>query len=334
MSPTRKSRAGAAFMAGAAAAETPPAPARAAAPSGNWSRQAYRELEGRVQVAQEEADRANKLQYEGILEGSLPVRIPAEQITDVVGTDRILSPSPEEDPSDDADGFRALVENIRQRGLRIPIRVRPIDAAWRPDPAAPRDMSGQKFALQSGRRRLAACRELGIEPLCFISFYDDGDGLAEDLRERFFENSVRKNLGVIERFYSIGLIARETGGASQQQIGEILGINVAYVNRGLAVVEHFDALSEMLDMAKCTRTELDAALAKIREANKSQSEDARRLREKRAAARPPLPFKTREIPLGKVSLKNARSGGRSLTIESPDLTDEKIEIIMKALGRM
>lgn len=330
MSSTRKSRFGNAFAQGAeaAAATKDPYPVEDRPSAGNWSRQAFNALTADVEEAQAEAAKANSIQHQGILEGSIPVRIPADMIKDVIGTDRVAAG--EEDES--GNSYSSLLENIRTRGLKTPIRVRPIDTEWRPNPAFPRDVTGQRFALQSGRRRLQACKELGIEPLCFMSFSQDGNTRYDDLTERFFENTARKDLTMAEKLHSIGLIAKETEATTQAQIAEILGVNVSYVNRGISLVENFDALKELLpDLHKAGLNAIEAALKQINDAKDqlSVSPEAVRKRQERqrSSNTPPLPFKARETPLGTLKLKKTRSGGRSMTIESDALDDEKIEKI-------
>jgi ParB family transcriptional regulator, chromosome partitioning protein len=328
MSQSRKARFGMAMTAGAesAAAAKDPYPAEERPSSGNWSRQAFNSLTKNIELAQAEAAKANEVQHQGILEGSIPIRIPSDKIKDVIGTDRVASL----DDDDEGGSYAALLQNIKTRGLKTPIRVRPIDADWRPNPAFPRDVTGQKFALQSGRRRLQACKDLGIEPLCFVSFSGEDSARLDDLKERFFENTARKGLTVAEKLHSIGLIAKETMPTPQTQIADILGVNVAYVNRGLALVENLEELTARLgDLSRVTFDDITKALADIKSGKKgvSTSEDAVRSRERRKRLAAPLPFRSKETPLGVIKLKKTRSGGRSLSIEGNDLSDEKIEKI-------
>ncbi len=296
---------------------------------GNWSMHARRGMEEIVEKAKGEAAKANEQVLEGILAGTLPLQIPEVLIEDLVGTDRIASSEDEEDGST----FSALVENIRTRGLRQPIRVRPLNAEWRPDPAFPRSVGSQRFALQSGRRRLAACRQLGIEPLAFISFASslDEDGRADDLRERFFENVARKSLTTVENLYSIGVIYKEQGFSNHGQASQILGVASANISRGVALVEHFEEIGSQLDLKSATRRDIDDVLKDIR-SNKPKSYSTQR---RRASGDPgsaaALPFKKREIPLGVVKLRQTRKGTHILSLESDSLDHDKIEAIIKLL---
>jgi ParB family transcriptional regulator, chromosome partitioning protein len=297
--------------------------------AGNWTGHARRGMEEIVEKAKAEAARANDELFKGICDGVVPVAIPEMLIEDVIGTDRIASA----DDDDDGSSFKSLVANIKARGLRQPIRVRPIDPDWRPDPAFPRSVGSQRFALQSGRRRLAACRELGIEPLAFISFSsDDGsvDTKSDDLRERFFENAARKSLTVVENLYSIGLIYSEQGFSNQAEAAKELGVSQANISRGIAVVENFEALGSQIDLKTATRREIDDTLKDLR--SKKPKHISTSYRQAAAeAGNAALPFKKQSIPLGVVKLKKTVKGTHVLSLESEDLDDSKIDKIMKLL---
>lgn len=298
--------------------------------SGNWSKMALDSMETRLIETREALEQAHGAFHAGVLSGAIPVEVPADQIIDELGSDRILDTS---DAADDTESFEALVANIRDRGLRVPLRLRPKDPKWRPDPEHPQDMSGQIFLLQSGRRRLAACQRLGITPIAFLSFAGDTPR-SEDLQERFFENAARKNLSLVEKLYSIGLIAQEIPSATQSQIAEMIGVSGAYVSRGVALVEHFDRLQQDLDLANTTAAEIDQALKAYREAERSDTPEARRKREERKqskASKPALPFRTKAIGKMKVSLKVRRDGIRVLALEGVGLDDSTLERIMAFL---
>lgn len=293
---------------------------------GAWAVAARKGLRERMEEVEEEAKKANVIWRQGILDGQVPVQIPTEKIHDVVGTDRIV----ERDDGDDADSFRSLVKNIQNRGQRVPIRVRPLDPDWRPHEATPRDITGQEFALQSGRRRLAACRELGIDVLCFLSFADEEQAELEDLQERFYENAVRKDLTQIERLYSIGLIAQKTPGASQAQIAEIMGLSRSTLSRGVGVLKHYDELREMIDLASASRDEIDRALKSLRGNNRSSHPEAVRSAERRVEL-PPLPFRRKETARGTMSLKRTKEGATVIRIEAKHLEDELLAELVRVL---
>lgn len=327
-----KSRTASALMRGMEAGTSfEPAPDDAVPPNtGNWSRQAVAGLKELSQIAKEEAAQANEKVREGIISGILPILIPVESILDEVGTDRIASPL---EDTDEDGSFAALRENIRRRGLRTPLRVRPADPEWRPDRSFPHDVSGQRFVLQSGRRRLAACRELKIKPFCLVSFPEHERTTLDDLEERYYENTARKDLSAFERLYSVGLIAQASGDATQEQIAELTGIPRSTISRGLAVIEFREQLAERLDLSTASRNEIDAALKEIRD--RPLAEDARNAgrRARRRQAQEDLPFKTRSTALALLRLREKTDGIRVLTIESSHLDDALIARIQAVVDR-
>jgi ParB-like chromosome segregation protein Spo0J len=316
----RKSRAGA-FGAGAAGAadrvhtDAPRPPA-----GGNWAKSAVDTIGERLEEARR--NHADMIQdhIKAIAEGALPLRIPADQIDDIVGSDRV--PGNDED-EDGVESLEALTDNIRRRGLRTPLRVRPADPAWRPDPKAPHEVGEARFILQSGRRRLAACRALGVDPLAFVSFVDEGAERLDDLQERFFENVARKNLTPFEKVLSVGLIAAEVPHANLAQLAEIIGVSATMVSRGIAVCEHREALEREIDLPNSGYREIDAAVAglraKNREAEAETNPEAARKRDARAKARVALPFRTRALGSGEIKLAAPRSGGLTLTLTTSEL---------------
>ncbi|MFZ3584125.1 ParB/RepB/Spo0J family partition protein [Loktanella sp. DJP18] len=330
--PVKKSRSAAAFMSGmnGGKADAGDEPGRETAPKvvGAWAAEGRARLRERFEEVEEEAKKANEVQFSGIIDGQIPILIPTQKISDIVGTDRIVDTA----DGDDADGFKSLVSNIRQRGQRVPIRVRPTDVDWRPNAATPRDVTHVEFALQSGRRRLAACKELGIDVLCFLSFSEEGKERLDDLHERFYENSVRKDLTQIERLYSIGLISRETPGTSQAQLSEIIGVNRSTVNRGCGVVEYYNELAELLDLATASRDEIDKALKQLRSGNRSEHPLAKKTAKHRnSIVSQPLPFRTKQTSGGTLSLSRSSTGDMILKIKSKTIPDEKLAEILRIM---
>lgn len=318
-----------AFADGMAQADiTPPVDTTTLRPGGNWSRMAFEEMDKRLKEAGSALERAEEASYQGILEGVVPISIPRGQIIDEIGSDRFTS-----EVEGDTESLSALIDNIRRRGLRTPLRVRPKNPDWRPRPSSPRDVGDEVFILQSGRRRLEACRHLGIDPFVFLSFVDAQDAYTEDLHERFFENATRKNLTAIEKLYSIGLIAKETIGTSQAQIAEIIGTSTSQVSRGLAVVEYFPKLKVDLDLEHVSRDDIDAVLKIYREADaKSEvnpkSVQKRTLRSQKKAS---LPFRKRQLKQGEAKLRIDGEGRRVLTLTDARLDDARIDKILSLL---
>ena len=74
-----------------------------------------------------------------------------------------------------------LKASISRSGQRVPILVRPRD--------------GDRYSLIYGRRRLEACRELGIKVRAIVTEMD-GD---QALRDQLLENQERRDLSFIDR---------------------------------------------------------------------------------------------------------------------------------------
>ncbi len=287
-------------------------------------------MEKSLQETREMLGLAQETLRSGIMRGVVPIEVPAEQIIDEVGTDRILDLP---DDEGDAQSLRSLVDNIRTRGQRVPIRLRPQDPEWQPSQEAPRDVGGAIFVLQSGRRRLAACLELGIAPRAFISL-DEGDARINDLKERFFENAARKNLSLIEKLYSIGLLARDMGDMTQAAISEAIGVNQPYISRGLAVVEYFERLQQDINLAEATARDIDSALKSYRTAPAqvdplAGERETPALKEKIEGAS--LPFSKRKIGNSRITLKTNARGERILSLRSAALDNPTIEKILDLL---
>lgn len=290
-----------------------------AAHGGAWGRTA-------VTAVGRELQRLQARQADDLASGALPIRIPADRIIDEIGSDRIAG-------VEDSD-LASLAENIRRRGLRVPIRVRPADPAWRPDPADPYATGDMTFVLQSGRRRLAACRLIGVDPLAFLSMSTDGAPRLDDLTERFFENVQRRDLTTFEKLFSVGIIAEAIGADTQGQVAEILGCDKSLVSRGVAVFTHRDALEARgLDLVTATLRDIDAALTALRKARPAPSAKAEAMRKLRASRREDaaLPFKRRDVRGGSVELTRRRDGALTLKIVSTLLDEARLERILAAL---
>ncbi|WP_282026276.1 ParB N-terminal domain-containing protein [Limimaricola cinnabarinus] len=211
-------------------------------------------IKGQMAVTRRELDAARErltAVREGVLRGVIALEIETDAIVDEVGTDRIG------DWTGDAD-FDALVRNIRERGQTQPIRVRPEDSTWRPAEADPLAVDkAARFVLQSGRRRLAACRKLGLPVRALIATdisQSLGQGAAQlkaaggsvealaDLEERFAENTMRQALSPIEQLLSVGEIAALLPEMSQRAIASRLNVPQATVSIGLTCFRNRDEL--------------------------------------------------------------------------------------------
>ncbi|KGM46899.1 plasmid partitioning protein RepB [Sulfitobacter pseudonitzschiae] len=84
---------------------------------------------------------------------------------------------------DDGEGFEALKNSIREGGQQVPILVRRSKAAE------------GRFEAIYGRRRLKACRELGIKVRANVQDVDDTTALLA----KGLENAARRNLSFYEK---------------------------------------------------------------------------------------------------------------------------------------
>lgn len=84
---------------------------------------------------------------------------------------------------DDDEGFEALKNSIREGGQQVPILVRRSKAAE------------GRFEAIYGRRRLKACRELGIKVRANVQDVDDSTALLA----KGLENAARRNLSFYEK---------------------------------------------------------------------------------------------------------------------------------------
>ncbi len=74
-----------------------------------------------------------------------------------------------------------LTESIRRNGQRVPILVRPLE--------------GDRYSLIYGRRRLEACRALGLKVRAIVTEIEG----EQALRDQLLENQERRDLSFIER---------------------------------------------------------------------------------------------------------------------------------------
>lgn len=114
-----------------------------------------------------------------------------------------------------------LAESIRANGQRVPILVRPIEDG--------------RYGLIYGRRRLEACRKLGIRVRAIVAETDE----AQALRDQLIENQSRRDLSFIERaLVAAALLEGDhiaEGERSNRAVAEILGLTEAGVSQLLSV---------------------------------------------------------------------------------------------------
>ena len=115
-----------------------------------------------------------------------------------------------------------LKASISRSGQRVPILVRPLD--------------GDRYSLIYGRRRLEACRELGIKVRAIVTEMD-GD---QALRDQLLENQERRDLSFIERaLVAAALLNGDHLGEPERTnkgVAEVLNLTEAGVSQLLSVV--------------------------------------------------------------------------------------------------
>lgn len=118
--------------------------------------------------------------------------------------------------------IEGLKSSIEKNGQRVPILVRPIEA--------------DHYSLIYGRRRLEACRELGIKVRAIVTEME-GD---QPLRDQLLENQERRDLSFIERaLVATALLDGDHLAASERtnrNVAEVLNLTEAGVSQLLGVV--------------------------------------------------------------------------------------------------
>lgn len=137
-----------------------------------------------------------------------PQELDPVQIADSEISDRI----------DRLDGIEDLIESIRTSGQKLPILVRHRRAP-----------SGPIYEIVYGRRRLAACRALGIKVKAIVREMDQ----TEALMSQALENSARLDRSFIEQALFAWRLSQ--AGLSAEQISEGLAINTTLLKRLMAV---------------------------------------------------------------------------------------------------
>jgi ParB-like chromosome segregation protein Spo0J len=117
--------------------------------------------------------------------------------------------------------------------------------------------------IQSGRRRLEACRALGLPVLAIVSTAEGDQGLA-DLEERFHENTMRRDLNGFEELISIGLLAESLRELTQSEIADRLSVSQGDVSLGLACLEYREIILDQVDITTTPKRSYRAILPKLK----------------------------------------------------------------------
>jgi ParB family chromosome partitioning protein len=109
---------------------------------------------------------------------------------------------------DDGDGFEALKSSIKEGGQQVPILVR-------------RAGTEGRFEIIYGRRRLRACRELGLKVRANVQDLDD----ATALLAKGLENAARRNLSFYEKARFAAVI--RAAGHDTKTIRQVLNLSAS-----------------------------------------------------------------------------------------------------------
>lgn len=234
---------------------------------------------------------------------------------------------------DDGEGFDALMDSIRDGGQQVPILLR-------------RATSEGRFEVIYGRRRLAACRELGIKVRANVQDLDDQAALLA----KGLENAARRNLSFYEKARFAAVI--QAAGHDTKTARQVLGLTASGLSHLTKVSENvpddvgdrigaapksgrpkWTALAEAFAARKITASAAIAVLDKLT----AEPSDARLdLLLKEIARRGARPQQTRESqPVEGVTVKSGR-GALSVSVSKTGANaafaqwlDENIDQIIK-----
>lgn len=127
------------------------------------------------------------------------------------------------DRFDVAAGLGDLIESIRASGQQLPALLRY------------RRGAGPRYEVVYGRRRIAACRALGIKVKAYIKEMDQREALVSQA----LENSARLERSFIEQ--AIFAIKLEEQGFTRAEIGEILAVDKGTLSKLIGVARDVPA---------------------------------------------------------------------------------------------
>jgi ParB family transcriptional regulator, chromosome partitioning protein len=271
----------------------------------------------------------------GALQGSLSAirEIDPAQIDDWGPKDR-MEAFTVVNSDDDAEGFEALKDSIRDGGQQVPILVRraPIEG---------------RYEVIYGRRRLQACRDLGLKVRANVQDLDD----AAALLAKGLENAARRNLSFYEKARFAAVI--QVAGHDTKTTRQVLGLTASGLSHLTKVTDNvpddvgdvigaapksgrpkWTALADAFIAKKVTASTALAILKKIDPQSTSDERLDRLLKE--IARRGARPAQIREsMPVDGVTVKSGR-GAVSVSISKAGVNaafgkwlDDNIDEIIK-----
>lgn len=249
---------------------TPPAFKRASSGAGSaWKA-------GALEHAQAGLEEARHRTAQDILAGDVVIEIEPGLISDPIGSDRRGDWMEQE-------GFKSLVQSIRENGQDMPVLVWPKDPDWQPDELEPKNLERVQFLLLAGRRRCEAARILGKPVRAVIASQEGRDGAHSTFNMlvlRFRENIEREDLSAFERLLSIGQMFEELISATKEKItakdfAERIGVHESIVSRSRAVLKAKDQiLNAFKNVYEMSFRELQNVLADLSESSTKPTKKA------------------------------------------------------------
>jgi ParB family chromosome partitioning protein len=207
---------------------------------------------------------------------------------------------------DDGDGFENLKSSIKEGGQQVPILVR-------------RAGSEGRFEIIYGRRRLRACRELGLKVRANVQDLDD----ASALLAKGLENAARRNLSFYEKARFAAVI--QTAGHNTKTVRQVLSLSASGLSHLTKVTDNvpdnlgdqigaapksgrpkWTALAEAFISDKVNATSSLSILSKMNDGLTSDDRLEQLLRE--IARRGARPNEGREItPVPGITIKSGRA---------------------------
>ncbi|MEO0853441.1 MAG: plasmid partitioning protein RepB [Cyanobacteria bacterium J06648_11] len=271
----------------------------------------------------------------GALQGSLAsIREIDPQVIDDWGPIDRLEEFTAVNPEEDTEGFEALRESIKTGGQQVPILVR-------------RSKTEGRYEAIYGRRRLRACRELGIKVRANVQDLDDSTALLA----KGLENAARRNLSFYDKARFAEAI-REAGhdAATVRQVLNLSKSGLSHLtkvteNVPTSVGDHigaapksgrpkWTALAELFSSGKLSEARALKALAGATSLNSDERLEGL-LREAAKRGTRPSSSPQRIAPIDGVEIKSGKSAV-SLTVKKvgtnalfADWLDTNLEDIIK-----
>ncbi len=169
----------------------------------------------------------------GALQGSLSaIREIDPKLIDEWGPKDRLDGFTAVNSDEDSDGFDALKSSIEEGGQQVPILVR-------------RSSIDGRYEIIYGRRRLKACRELGLKFRANVEDLDD----ASALLAKGLENAARRNLSFYEKARFTAVI--QAAGHGTQTVRQVLSLSASGLSHLTKVTENVpDEVGDVIGAAQ------------------------------------------------------------------------------------